>query len=454
MPIVAQDAAGTGGDNHARNDQEIEAVRRYLDDLLQGAAFRGSPRSQQFLRYIIEKALSGEVESLRERTIGVQLFRRESTYDTGQDAIVRVAATEVRRRLVQHYGRHGDTSRIHISLPIGSYVPEIDVQPGAPAAEPFLTTAEPTEEPISSEERVVESTTPSRSVWVLWMAGAAGVVLGILLAMAFAPWRYKGDSVPISSLPPWTAMLRGGHSMQMITSDPNIEHLQELTGSNISVSDYAEHIYIPVERELAQGQREFYQYYEHADNAASLDTPLAVSIARIVPSDFPVRSRSARSLRITDFQTDDGLVLIGSPRSNPWVDLFADQLDFRFVYDPKVTQEIVVNPRPRTGEKTQYIPTARGFATGESYALIAMVHNQNQTGRVLLLAGVNGEGTEAAGHMVTDRVHLLRILQQCGIPTQGAVPDFEVLLQVRMLAGSPSVADILACHLLPGRTTE
>jgi hypothetical protein len=452
MPIAAQVAtAGSGSDSHPWNEQEIAAIRRYVDELLQGAVFRGSHRSQRFLRYIIAKTLSGEVESLRERTIGVELFRRESTYDTGQDAIVRVTATEVRKRLLQHYGRYGDTSAFHISLPAGSYLPEIEVQ--ASPKEPTETAMQPPEriqvlEPVEEQPKAAR---PVRRRSLPWLAGTVGVLTGIVLSSAFVQWRRGADPVPISALPPWSAVLRAGHEVQIITSDPNIEQLQELTRSNISVSDYAGQIYVPARGELSAGQQEFYQYYERADNAASLDTPLAVSIARLVPPDFPVRSRSARSLRITDFQSDNNLVLIGSPRSNPWVGLFADQLDFRFVYDPGVTQEIVVNSRPRAGEKSVYIPTARGFATGESYALVAMVHDQNQSGRVLLLAGVNGEGTEAAGHLVTDRAHLLRMLEYCGIPTQGPVPDFELLLQVRTVAGSPSMVDMLACHLLTGQ---
>jgi hypothetical protein len=452
MPIAAQDATvGFGSKGHAGNEQEIEAIRRYVDDLLLGDAFRESHRSQRFLRYIIEKTLRGEVESLKERTIGVELFQRESTYDTGQDAIVRVTATEVRRRLLQHYGRYGDTSAFHISLPAGSYWPEIEVQ--ASAKEPKEIQTQPPErievpEPASERPKTAR---PVGRAWLLCLVGTVGVLGGILLAGAFAQWHREADAAPISALPPWSAVLRAGHGLQIITSDPNIEHLQELTQSNISVSDYSDHQFVPPRGELSPWQREFYQYYENADNAASVDTPLAVNIARLVPPEFPVRSRSARSLPITDFQTDDSLVLIGSPRSNPWVGLFADQLDFRFVYDPRVTQEIVVNSRPRAGEKAAYIPTARGFAAGESYALVAMIHDQNQAGRVLLLAGVNAEGTEAAGHMVTDRAHLLRMLEHCGIPTQGPVQDFELLLQVRTLAGSPSMVDMLACHLLPGQ---
>jgi hypothetical protein len=457
MSIAIQDVSqGSGSVSHIWTEQEVEAIRRYVDDLLQGDAFSGSPRSQRFLRYIIEKTLSGKVESLKERTIGVELFRRESIYDTGQDAVVRVTATEVRRRLLQHYGRYGETSAFHISLPVGSYLPEITTQPPAKEAEdPQIQVRVQADAPAPLEEhsRMARLARPG---WLLWLAVAAGVLAGILLTGAFAQWRrgaeHRGtDPVPVSALPPWSAVLRAGHGVQIITSDPNIEQLQELTRSNISVSDYADHVFAPTGGKLSPWEREFYQNYEHADNAASVDTPLAVNIAHLLPQDFPVRSRSARSMRIADFQTDDSLVLVGSPRSNPWAGMFADQLDFRFVYVPAETQEIVVNFRPRAGEKTQYISTARGFMTGETYALVAMVHNQNQSGKVLLLAGVNAEGTEAAGHVVTDRARLMPLLEHCGISAQGPVPDFELLLRVQTIGGSSSKVDMVVCHLLLGQ---
>jgi hypothetical protein len=51
------------------------------------------------LRHIVERALSGDVESLKERLLGMDIFHRRSDYDTSSDAIVRVTASDVRRRL-------------------------------------------------------------------------------------------------------------------------------------------------------------------------------------------------------------------------------------------------------------------------------------------------------------------------------------------------------------------
>src|SRR4029077_20420764 len=57
-----------------------------------------------------------------ERSLGVDLFARSPSYDTGEDAIVRVTASDVRKRLHQFYSE--TRFDIRIDLPSGSYVPE------------------------------------------------------------------------------------------------------------------------------------------------------------------------------------------------------------------------------------------------------------------------------------------------------------------------------------------
>src|ERR1700689_3564384 len=91
----------------ARVNQAIKfapELREHLEEIFQSAVFRGSQRSQLFLKHIVERSLGGDSESLRERMIGMDLFGRPVDYDTGEDAIVRVTASDVRRRLLQYYG--------------------------------------------------------------------------------------------------------------------------------------------------------------------------------------------------------------------------------------------------------------------------------------------------------------------------------------------------------------
>lgn len=126
-----------------------------------------------------------------------------------------------------------------------------------------------------------------------------------------------------------------------------------------------------------------------------------------------------------------------APRSDPWSGLFSDQLDFKFVLG-KGNREYVLNTHPRPKEQTSYVPTAPGGATGQSYAIIAFLQNPYSNGRILLLAGANGEGTEAAGDLVTSVPRLSHALEQCGFPHARASTDFEMLLRLNTMAGLPS----------------
>jgi hypothetical protein len=440
-------------DKLLRNHGQVQALRHHVDEVVQGAAFRGSHRSQQFLRYVIEKALEGSVNHLKERVIGIELFRRPPSYDTGEDAIVRVTASDVRKRLLQHYGRFGDASPFRINLPSGSYIPEIEYEPLPVSLVQEHGISAPPQEAVSLNEEKPASIQPHSERRWIWLGGTA-LALILLTLTGFGVRRWIASETTAAMLP-WAEVFRTGHTTQLITSDPTIEELQELTGKDVSISDYSNQRYVPDIQSLSPSQRQFYVFYLHADNAASVDTPLAVSIARLVPSNFPIRIRSARSLRITDLQTDDNLILLGSPRSNPWFELFAGQLDFRFAFDKELNEEIIQNAHPRAGERSTYIPTARGFATGESFAVLALVQNpESVSGQVLLLAGADGEGTEAAGRLATDKPHLQHALQYCGIQPHGNVQYFELLLHIHTMAGAPSTAEVTACHRLPSHKSN
>jgi hypothetical protein len=429
--------------------ERVAALRHHLDELTLGPAFRGSHRSQQFLRHVVEKTLQGSVDQLKERTIGIELFQRSPSYDTGEDAIVRVTASDVRRRLLQHYGRYGDQSPFRIQLPPGSYVPGIEFEPISIAAAsviPAVPLPEPALHAVTHEEILPPQPATRRRLRPAFLLPAALFVLMLVAGL----WSLRVGRGPESavSLPPWTAILRPGHTIRLITSDPNIEQLEQLTGSDISLSDYANQKYVQNVDTLSPDQRQFYAFYLHADNAAAVDTPLAANIARLVPDSFRLDVGSARDLRVRDMQTDDSFIVLGGPRSDPWFQIFESQLDFRFAFSKDLNQEIIRNVRALNGEPSRYVPTAVGFATGESFAILALVQIPNQSGQALLLAGADGEGTEAAGRLVTDRQHLLAALQYCGISPRGPAPDFELLLHLHTMAGSPSTVELAACHRL------
>jgi len=73
---------------------------------------------------------------LKERIIGTDLFHRPASYATGEDPVVRLKASEVRKRLAQYYHEEPHSSPVRIELPVGSYVPEYHWNPAAPPAVP------------------------------------------------------------------------------------------------------------------------------------------------------------------------------------------------------------------------------------------------------------------------------------------------------------------------------
>jgi TolB-like protein len=114
-------------------------VRRHLEDITRSHAFAGSKRTQDFLTLIVDHALAGEVDSLRERMIGAEMFGRPIDYDTGSDSVVRVKATEVRKRLTQYYLEADRKPAVRIELASGSYVPKFIFEPPETAARPLGT---------------------------------------------------------------------------------------------------------------------------------------------------------------------------------------------------------------------------------------------------------------------------------------------------------------------------
>src|ERR1700679_3814602 len=102
--------------------EQIGLVRLHLGEILASHAFAGTKRTQDVLQLIVEHALEGEFDHLRERMIGAEMFGRPVAYDTGSDSVVRVRASEVRKKLAQYYLEIEGRSQVRIELPTGSYV--------------------------------------------------------------------------------------------------------------------------------------------------------------------------------------------------------------------------------------------------------------------------------------------------------------------------------------------
>ena len=80
-----------------------EAILAQLDRILSTPLFQHSKRYPLFLRHVVEQTLCGASHELKERTLGIAVFKRSPEYDTSADPVVRNTASEVRKRLEEYY---------------------------------------------------------------------------------------------------------------------------------------------------------------------------------------------------------------------------------------------------------------------------------------------------------------------------------------------------------------
>jgi len=100
-----------------------EVINEQLQRIFQDPLFTNSDILRRFLSFIVEQTLRGHADWLKEYTIGVNVLNKPSNFKPGEDGIVRIHASRLRRALNHYYGQSGASDTVHISVPKGSYVP-------------------------------------------------------------------------------------------------------------------------------------------------------------------------------------------------------------------------------------------------------------------------------------------------------------------------------------------
>lgn len=133
-----------------------DQAREHLARVLASPLFARSPRQSSFLRFVVEKALAGEQEQIKEYEIAVNVYGRRRDHSNQADPIVRVEASRLRSKLLEYYSTEGRHEEFRIELPKGTYVPEfVAVPAGAPAESGGRTAGGQTEGRAPAEESAV-----------------------------------------------------------------------------------------------------------------------------------------------------------------------------------------------------------------------------------------------------------------------------------------------------------
>lgn len=144
-----------------------EEIRAELDRALASQALAGSDQLKRLLRTVVERAIHGQSDLLKEYNLGLDVFQRPPDYDPKVDPIVRVQARRLRSKLGEYYAGEGADSTLIIHIPKGGYVPMFDRRATN------LTAA-------ADADRVARPGGAHRRIWLA--AAAVGIFALVLLA--------------------------------------------------------------------------------------------------------------------------------------------------------------------------------------------------------------------------------------------------------------------------------
>jgi hypothetical protein len=414
MLLSPQSEKELNGSGYAPNPV---AVREQLKRLLAHSLFTNSKRYPVLLAYAVEQTLLGNAGELKERTIGIEAFGREPSYDVNLDPVVRTTAAEVRKRLIQYYYSSEHAGELIIEMPLGSYAPTFR-EPVVPA-NLAMTDAAVTDSAPAPLQRSVAVTGPSGAVedlvaetnHRLWVS--MSVALALALLAGFGLGRVGFSKAPSDLERFW----------EPITSASS--RITYCLGMPMDAIDHAQF-------NLSQGM----------PVSGGLDTSDVITLARsivpLAPRHDAFRVVAASQTPFAELR-ESPFVLIGA-FDNIWTMRITQDLPFGFETVNQVRKLVDrKSAQPRFWTIEWQVPQTK---LAKDYAIVARIHD-NVTGQpVIILAGILGEGTEAASEVVSNPIYLDAMLKKA--PNNWEQLNLEAVIETNVIDGHPGPPSVLA----------
>jgi len=428
---------------------EVQGARAQIERLLLSRTFETSEAHRRLLAYLAEKSLSGEADRLKEYAVGIDAFGKPANYDPQEDSIVRTHAGRLRFKLREYYEMEGKDDPISVELPKGGFRLVFRPRPEVSAAQ---TAHAPLEAANGvTHEQVSRIIAPSRSAWLPWVLSAIFATACFMLSYQALALQANNQRLLREGQVPWplSRVVNSRQSTVIVGADAGFARLRFLNGRSSSLKEYLTEDFPKASLPRAMTEREsklmsllFYSTtlttYSTVQNVKTI-----VGLSGQLASRVTVRS--AREFQSRDFG-DGNYILMGSPISNPWVSLFDHFLNFQEVDQmADQTQKYFLNKHPRPGELERYEASSWTGATGTAYATMALVPNEQHIGNILILQGLQGEGTEAAATFLSVQECQTKLRQ--ALLKIGADPDkawFEALISSEAVAGTPREITVVA----------
>jgi hypothetical protein len=400
-------------------------VREQLRRLVAHPLFTNSKRYPVLLTYTVEQTLLGNASDLKERTIGVEAFGREPSYDVNLDPVVRTTAAEVRKRLIQYYYSPDHAGELIIELPLGSYVPSFrelahhssasdDIQVAAEHVESLPQHSNASEIPSADSKRKL-----ARSRVYNWLLTAVALFFAILVGFGIGRVRTPSPaarpSAPSSLARFWEPITATSSRVTYCLGVPTDSvDLQSRTVPPIPAGESA------------------------SLNVYDVIT-LARSIAPLVPKNGEFRVMAASDTGFAQLR-EGPFVLIGA-FDNPWTMRITQDLPIGFEYGNHRVREVV--DRTTSPKKNWMLEwQVPGKSLARDYAVVARLHDKVTGEPVIILAGILGEGTEAASEVVSNQAYLDAVLEKA--PKNWDQLNLEAVIEANVIEGHPGPPTVVA----------
>jgi hypothetical protein len=402
--------------------------------------FSKSERLRQFLLYVCEHAIRGTVEEINESNIGCRVFGRAPGFNRSEDSIVRVEARNLRKRLEAYFASEGIDEPIVITIPKGSYVPAFEARLAPPTSPPAPPVApSPPAPPAPPTRSFRDFLSPARMGALLALSVAVN-----LLFLAFGGRILPQTPVHDSAL--WSTLLSPQLHTQIVVGDTCTLASQQALGRSFTLEEY---LRVRSVRRVAEDRSRLPMTFAGLCEHTSFGDVNVV--ARLLETNRNygglVAVKYARDLQIRDFK-QDSFIILGGPRSNPWVQLFEPKLNFVRGFGPEPPLPHFRNRMRRDGEQEFYQSMSADGLSGQDYGTVAYLPNLGGNGRVLIITGASMFGMEAAAEFITSRDFTSILRKVLNVPT-GELPSFELLFKTTRIAGTTKSTEIVAHRSFP-----
>jgi hypothetical protein len=429
----------------------IDERRALIGRVAASAQFARSVRLRDFLLYVGNQSLKAGCPEIHEQEIGAKVFGRSLAYDRSQDNIVRVNATELRKRIDQYFATEGAHETLFLEIPRGVYKPVFHRRTLQSTGKSELALG-PQFPALVGHADVIPATTlvPRRRTSIFWAALCLSLSVACIVLFqqnrsmrkALNTWDGKPALAAF-----WGDFLRYHQQTDVVLPDDSLSLITDLVHHPIALGDYLNRNYMrEVESSDLSPDRKFDldQVYSH-----NLITFGGVRAGQRMLAQIPAASPNHFTLAryyTADAVKRNNVILIGGKKANPWVHLFDDQMNFVTDFDSERSIAFVANLHPKPGEQSRYEVSYDPNAL-VGYSVIAYLPNPGGTGNAIILAGTDSDATDAAAEFLTSEADLEKFQNTLHVKT---LPYFEVLLKTSRLSGTSLSSELLAYRTYPG----